>query len=377
MQKGKILGLNGKPLPEAGEIKIPLVQLRADHLPSYRAQSALKLGKLRDVMLVTRGGLGDAICSEPVLRFALKNFRKPFSLSVCTKYPSLFIHLPLKAAWLDSQDTRITRAEYYWATTYPNAGSLDWDFICHPYCNTVDAMSIAAWKCMMPTDEKDLVLASNPKWENLTKEEFNLLTNMRAARELVLVHPGATWQSRTFPVAWWQEVIEELKKLKITPVLIGAAARDKVGTVPVDATGCIDLRDRTSLDDFIRICQMATVVLTNDSSPIHLAASTFPGQDKFYEQPWIGYVATCRHPDFITHWRKAPPHTQIDGKPVPNGTNVWGYRMRNLGVDGLWNHEDYYHREKPMSLESYDYKLVESCLPEPKILAEFAQAKIR
>lgn len=376
MQNGKLLGLNGKPIPKP-DSKVPLVQMRADHLPSYRAQAALKLGKLRDVMLITRGGLGDAVCSEPVIRFALKNFQKPFNLSVCTKYPSLFIHLPIKAAWLDSMDTRIVRAEYFWATTYPNAGSLDWDFICHPYCNTVDAMSIAAFKCMMPTEEKNLVLASNPKWEKLSKDEFDRISFLRAANELVLVHPGLTWKSRTFPVSWWQDVIDGLKRIGVTPVLIGAAARDKVGTVPVDPSGCIDLRDKTSLDDFIRLCQMSTVLLTNDSSPMHLAASTQPDQTDFSRQPWIGFVATCRHPDFISHWRKAPAHTAIDGKPMPNGTNVWGYRMRNLGTDGIWNHQDYYHREKPFSLENYDYSLVESCLPHPEEMVQFTLAKIR
>lgn len=193
---------------------------------------------------------------------------------------------------------------------------------------------------------------------------------MRLDRELVLIHPGATWKSRTFPVAWWNEVIESVKALDVAPVIIGAAAREGVGTVAVDTKGCLDLRDRTSLDDFIHLCQTATVLLTNDSSPIHLASST-PAREAedgrgFIPRPWVGMVATCRHPDFISHWRK-----------TPRGENIWQYRTENLGVDGLWNYEDYFIREEPLSLEDYDYSLVKRCLPEPEAVADFTAGKIR
>lgn len=359
--------------PKSKEIdKVPLVQMKATHLPSYRAQVALKDNKLREVMLVTRGGLGDAVCSEPVIRFALQNFEKPFSLSVICRYPELYQHLAVKQVFVDSKDLKIYKPDYFWVTTYPVPNSLEWDFFCPPFCNTLDAMSIAAFKCMLPVQEKDIQLAPNPAWHQVTKEEKIQIDRARLERELVVIHPGATWQSRTFPVEWWQEVIEGVKSLNLTPVIIGAAARQGVGTVPVDTKDCIDLRDRTSLEDFIAICQKATVLLTNDSSPIHMASSTDPREAILgsgygpINRPWIGMVATCRHPDFISHWRKNE-----------KGVNEWQYRTVNLGVDGLWNHADYYLRKEPISLEHYDYELVKKSLPEPEAMVAFTRSKIR
>lgn len=150
------IGIPGNvPDPTADEAAYSkLVQLKAMHLPSYRARLALKYGKLRNVMMTTRGGLGDAVCSEPVARFALNNFKTPFALSLITKYPTLFRHLALKEIFEDSPDLKIYKPDYFWVTPYPNPNSLDWDFFTPSFCNTLDAMSIAAFKCMIPTQEK-------------------------------------------------------------------------------------------------------------------------------------------------------------------------------------------------------------------------------
>ena len=106
---------------------------------------------------------------------------------------------------------------------------------------------------------------------------------------------GVSSAITTFPKAFWDKVINRLCDRGLTPILIGADADDNRSTVDVDASRCLDLRNKLSLTESVWFLQNATVLLTNDSSPLHMAASG---------DAWIGYIATCKHPDMITHWRR-------------------------------------------------------------------------
>ena len=72
---------------------------------------------------------------------------------------------------------------------------------------------------------------------------------------------------------------------------------------------------------------------------------------------WIGFIATCKHPDYITHWR--------------NG--VWGWRMKNFGKGGIWDLIDYCpNKEQTVSAENVGEENLLSWLPEPKEFAQWA-----
>lgn len=363
-----------KKIPIIGENKIPNVQMRADLIPSWRAVESLKRGTLNKVMVLLRGGLGDEACAEPSLRFALKHFAKhrpDFELSVISKHGPLWRHLPLKLV-LDGKSTelRVFKPDYHWTTNYPAAGSIEWEFYCVPFMNTVEQICISMWKCMLHQDDKDIRLSPAPKFEKVTSDEAALIDELRAKRELVLLHPGVTWPSRTFGKPYWQDVINECRKAGVRPVLIGAAIRDGVSTEEIDATGCLDLRDRCTLDDTIYLCQRATALFTNDSAPMHLAASSDPN-DADTGKTWIGYVATIRHPSHISHWRRNPE----------TGKNEWNYREENLGDEskGLWNDFDYYLTPsgEAVQLDTFGAgERVLSILPEPKRVAEWLASKL-
>jgi len=347
--------------------KIPMIQMTADNIPTYRVAKAIKNKVLNNCMMIARGGLGDVVCTEPAARFAITHF-KNFQLSIVTAYPQIFKHLNLRKLFDDSaKDLKIYKPDYFWVTNYPADKAIEWEFFAHPFMNTVDAISISSFRSMIHIDEKDIRLVPDSKGEKLTNIEKLELAALAETHQLVLIHAGVTWKSRTFPTAWWNEVVSECKARGLKPVLIGAKTREGVGVVELDGEGCIDLRDRTSIDDLIWLCQQARVILTNDSSPLHFGASSNPN-DPTSGRAWIGYIATCRHPDFITHWRR----NQDTGK------NEWNWREVNLGnMDGgLWNFSDYYVREGELSLQDYDYDRVLKCLPEPKTMANFAASKV-
>jgi hypothetical protein len=201
----------------------------------------------------------------------------------------------------------------------------------------------------LPVEDRQIMLSGTP-FMQLEEKQLQ-----------VVVHPGKHWPSKTFPKSWWDRVLRELVRLRITPILIGSDMGDKRGTVEVDATGCIDLRNRTSFGHLAWILQRCKVLLTNDSSPMHIAASVDPKDRHKTGNAWIGYIATCKHPDFITHWR--------------HGEFQW--REVNHSTGGVWAMHDFIPNfQGTLPIDDATKDLVESWLPDPLEYAGWAAEKL-
>lgn len=316
-------------------------------LPSWRYRQAAEKGLTRKIIFNTWGGIGDQICAEPTLRFALKAFNK-CEVSLATPFPSLFEHLPFHKVF-DLKDRQPIWDDYWIFNTIVPSDNLMWSFISHAITNCVDFPSMCAFRLQLPNADKEIHMPiSESKIDNGLYDVFHANKD-----RLVIVHAGKHWPSKTFPKDWWDNVLYELQALNLVPVLIGADADDNRSTVDVDTTDCIDLRNKTSLAESIWLCQKAKVVLTNDSSPLHMAASG----DSF-----IGYVATCKHPDYITHWR--------NGK--------WSWRMENLGLGGVWDTMSFCPNvTEEIKVDLVEEKTLRAWLPEPKKVALWTQDKMK
>jgi len=114
-------------------------------------------------------------------------------------------------------------------------------------------------------------------------------------KELVLVHAGRHWPSKTFPVEWWQSVIDTLSADKKQVCLIGKED-DTRGTVDVSInSSMIDTRDGLTLRELIILTSQAKVLISNDSAPIHIAGAF---------NNHIILIPTCKHPDHLLPYRK-------------------------------------------------------------------------
>ena len=282
-------------------------------IPAFRTQRAIDEGVERRILFRTWGGIGDQICAEPTLRYALSKF-KDCEISLASEVPELFSHLNFKRVF-DLRDEVPNYSKYLLFDTIVPVGDMSvgtgrdfyvlkdnnlvWQFYSHMLTNCVDLPSICALRLQLPVADKELrVEGTRPNIEiDRTRH--------------VVVHPGKHWQSKTFPKSFWDRVLAGLKCRGLTPVIIGANTDDNRGTVDVDTTDCLDLRNKLTIKESIWVCHNVRVVLTNDSSPLHMAASG---------KAWIGYIATCKHPDMITHWR--------------NGE--WQWREKNFGRGGVW-----------------------------------------
>jgi hypothetical protein len=316
--------------------------LPATMIPSFRTAMAIEKKVENNLLLTTWGGIGDQACSEPTLRHAFKAF-KNCRISLQSPIPELFSHLPFHEVF-DSKNIKPNLENYFEFRMIEPPTHLTWEFFSHCLTNCVDYPSLCAFRMQLPVSEREIYLTGQ-KRSDISFTGINP----------IFVHAGKHWPSKTFPKDWWDETLSEIIKMGLTPVLIGADADDNRGTVDVNTTGCLDLRNKLSVTETIWLLQRAKVLLTNDSSPLHMAASTDPNEKRTTGHCHIRFIATCKHPDYITHWRKG----------------IWQYREINLGLGGIWDMVDHCPNQKEeIKVDQVDERVLRSWLPTPKSVAE-------
>ena len=315
--------------------------------PLFKTQLAIQNGVEKNILFKTWGGIGDQICAEPTLRYALKMF-KDCNISLASEHPELFRHLKFHKVFDLKEETPNYKKYLSLETiTPPDESNMVWLFFSHMLTNCVDFPSMCALRLQLPIADKEIVLKPPTPPSIL---EFTLAGVLKNG---IVIHPGKHWQSKTFPKKFWDKVISTILSHGIKPIIIGANSDDNRGTVDVDTTDCVDLRNKLSLMDSVWLLQNATVLLTNDSSPLHMAASG---------RAWVGYIATCKHPDRITHWR--------NGK--------WQWREVNHGKGGIWDVVDFCpNKDQSVEAEFVPQDLLESWLPDPVEYAMWAVARHR
>lgn len=303
-------------------------------IPSWNVEQAFKKGTQKKFLIKTWGGLGDQVCAEPAIRFALNAFPQ-CEISLASEAPELFTHLNFKEVF-DLRKAIPIFENYMTFESIVPPTHLMWEFMSHMLSHCVDFPSVCMFRCQLPNSQKEIRLPDYDVTSDGVKQVLSL------GKKVVVIHAGRHWQSKTFPKTWWESVVTELLHVGFEVALIGKNVDENVGYVDIGGTGCIDLRDKLLLSDMIALLKGCEFLLSNDSSPIHIAAAG----DAF-----IGYIATCKHPDYITHWRKGQ----------------FGYKMKNFGQDGLWNYIDHSPvQDSEIKAEELPEGLMEKILPDPR-----------
>lgn len=115
--------------------------------------------------------------------------------------------------------------------------------------------------------EIELFLGENEKMrgDNFWKE------NNLAQKKVVVLAPGSKWFTKQWPVEYFNQLGQKLKELSNIEVII-VGGKDEMN-LPIDIENMIDMRGKTSLLELADILSRADVVVTNDSSPIHIASA--------------------------------------------------------------------------------------------------------
>lgn len=245
----------------------------------------------RNIIVSVTAGMGDQLCAEPAIRYTLKMYPDA-NVYVASHWPRLFEHLDVPvfqySEWNGIQDAIM--AMY----TCPDEEQSEHK-LSHVLFHPTDFASMSMIKRTIPNLEKTIKL-------KVDIEDVSYIVdfvNKRNKSNIVLVHPGKWWPSKTFPREWWQEVIDKISK-KYTVALIGKTIEDsdtlKQGFVDVTCPeNGIDFRDITSLGQLIALVSMSRCLVTNDSAPLHIAGAF---------DNWIVLMPTCKHPDHILPYRK-------------------------------------------------------------------------
>jgi hypothetical protein len=243
----------------------------------------------RNILIKCGGGLGDQVCAEPAIRFLKKNLYQNDNVTVLTHWTELFDHIQGIKLYSYDQFQYENDTPYYEVLTLPEPDSLQWSMVSHLLCHSVDYTSIALMKRILPLFDKTIHLA----YSNLDMENVKKLVNCEL-KDLILVHAGRHWETKTFPVEFWNGVIKGLLDQGKKVCLIGKDT-DIRGTVDVDPTGCIDLRNKINLKELFALISQANTLISNDSSPIHFAGA-FDNN--------IVLIPSCKHPDHILPYRQ-------------------------------------------------------------------------
>ena len=310
--------------------------LPAMNIPGMRVRWAAENKVSQSVLLKVHGGLGDQICAEPTVRFAVETL-KDVEISLLAMTPELYSHIPFKKVYEKGDYPNL--GEHLIFDLFAQQDYFILNYIKHEHCHCVDFSCLVAFQGMVPQEFRQINL--KPSEESFAKIEPH------AGPDKVVVHCGKSWQSKTFPNWWWNRVLARLKEKSAVPILIGKSENPNsvTGMIEgIDIEGCIDLRDKLQIMETVALLQKSKVLLTNDSSPMHMAASG---------DAWIGFVTMARRPEFLTHTR----HGQF------------GWRMENMSRDGIWSKKDVYL--KAGHIEEIGDELRDSRLPTPEAFADW------
>lgn len=326
-----------RPIHPDDRVSIPGMEL-----PSIRKIYANSVGALGRIMIQVRGGIGDYICAEPAIRYAIKNLKQ--EIHIATYHSEIYRHLNFASVHDFSSSSKMPD----WATylnfhTLSTGDDITAEFFDHMHSHVVDHHTMLMWKIQLHPLDKAIQLMCD-------EAEIRLASELINPKNDIVIHPGQTWISRTMPKHWWDEVISLIKKAGRRPVIMGSSSVKDCGTVDVDSTDCLDLRDKMTIMQSVAVLKRAQVLLTNDSSPIHMAASG---------DAWIGFLSTVKPPHLLWHYR----YGQM------------GWRMQNFSKDWLCNHID---RSPNMNQDRVRYDLAdtEKWLCKPSDIVEWAVSKV-
>lgn len=93
----------------------------------------------------------------------------------------------------------------------------------------------------------------------------------------VAIHPGARWINKRWPVEYYAATLKELaeRKRDLRFVVLGGGSDAAMGRQITQAAPdrCLDLTGKTSIPEMIEWVRFSSLMLTNDTGPMHVAAA--------------------------------------------------------------------------------------------------------
>ena len=174
------------------------------------------------------------------------------------------------ASWLSGAAMRIGPAkpvsrEHAWlAYTHPVKPTAT--HVINRNCDLLAALGVRAGQ---PTFDM-------PHWPVSRLRMTQWVASLRLARPPVVVNPGAGWTSKLWPVERFAATARALHRRHGQPVVVvwgGAAERAAAERIAADSFGAAVVAPDTSLQDLGELARLASLFISSDTGPLHLAAA--------------------------------------------------------------------------------------------------------
>lgn len=106
--------------------------------------------------------------------------------------------------------------------------------------------------------------------EKMKGENFWKMNEL-SEKKVVVLAPGSKWFTKQWPVEYFNQLSEKLKELSNIKIVV-VGGKDEIN-LSIETENIIDMRGKTTLLELADILSRADVVVTNDSSPIHIASA--------------------------------------------------------------------------------------------------------
>jgi heptosyltransferase-2 len=105
-------------------------------------------------------------------------------------------------------------------------------------------------------------------------EEILSEKGLRPEEKFIAIHPSASCPSKRWPQEFFSQLIKIIdEKLNIKFVIITSNAERNLGELVIRETEAIDLRGQLNISQVGALLKKASLFISNDSGPVHIAAS--------------------------------------------------------------------------------------------------------
>lgn len=137
-------------------------------------------------------------------------------------------------------------------------------------------LALAGYYCDHQTLQRPFHLPHNQR--NLNRANRKLEhRRIPAEAELVAVFPGARWPSKTFPAELFATVINRMheERPELVFLIMGSMAENAAASAVRKLTGdhCHNLAGTTRVGEMIELIRKSSLVISNDSGPLHISAT--------------------------------------------------------------------------------------------------------
>ena len=248
----------------------------------------------RNITITVGGGLGDQIDAEPVVRYIKDKAFPGSNMIVRCDWPEIFNHMDFPVYQSRAYNTR--RVPDYHMETLPSPDSRPdiWNVMAQTLMHSTDFASLSCISKTLPDEDRPIKLEISDD----ALDELRGLNNgtLKGFSNMILIHPGRGWESKTFPADWWEEVVNGIYEVHKNICIIGKHISVELGYVRniTYPEGVKDFRDMLTVNGLFAIISKAKAVITNCSAPVHIAGAF---------DNWIVFIPTVKHPSHVLPWR--------------------------------------------------------------------------